>query len=61
MVIYRLKILKDIRLLTSQPAAKFYDFLFLHFCFSPAQKYPATGWKGFSNHTMIYAFIINEM
>ncbi|MCI6139327.1 MAG: transposase, partial [Clostridium sp.] len=50
--------LKDIRLFTSQPVAKFYDSLFLNLDLSSVQEYPVTGRKGFSNHAMVCAFIV---
>lgn len=57
-VIYRQEILKDIRLFTSQPVAKFYDSLFLNLDLSLVPEFPKTGRKGFSNHAMICAFIV---
>ena len=57
-VIYRQEILKDIRLFTSQPVAKFYDSLFLNFDLSFVPEFPKTGRKGFSNHAMICSFIV---
>ena len=57
-VIYRQEILKDIRLFTSQPVAKFYDSLFLNLDLSFIPEFPKTGRKGFSNHAMICAFIV---
>ena len=57
-IIYRQEILKDIRLFTSQPAAKFYDSLFLNLDLSFVPQFPKTGRKGFSNHAMICAFIV---
>lgn len=57
-VIYRQEILKDIRLFTSQPVAKFYDSLFLNLDLSSVPEFPKTGRKGFSNHAMICAFIV---
>ena len=56
--IYRQEILKDIRLFTSQPVAKFYDSLFLNLDLSFVPEFPKTGRKGFSNHAMICAFIV---
>ena len=56
--IYRQEILKDIRLFTSQPIAKFYDSLFLNLDLSFVPEFPKTGRKGFSNHSMICAFIV---
>lgn len=50
--------MKDIRLFTSQPVAKFYDSLFLNLDLSSVQEYPHTGRKGFSNHAMICSFIV---
>ena len=57
--IYRQEILQDISLFTSQPKAKFYDELFLNLdlSFIPANK-SKTGRKGYSNHSMICAFIV---
>ena len=57
--IYRQEILQDISLFTSQPKAKFYDELFLNLdlSFIPANK-SNTGRKGYSNHSMICAFIV---
>ena len=46
--IYRQEILQDIRLFTSQPAAKFYDSLFLNLDLSFVPEFPKTGRKGFS-------------
>ena len=57
-VIYRQEILKDIRLFTSQPVAKFYDSLFLKLDLSFIPEFPKTGRKGFSNHAMICSFIV---
>lgn len=57
-IIYRQEILKDIRLFTSQPVAKFYDSLFLNLDLSLVPEFPKTGRKGFSNHAMICAFIV---
>ena len=57
-VIYRQEILKDIRLFTSQPVAKFYDSLFLNLDLSFVLEFPKTGRKGFSNHAMICSFIV---
>ena len=57
-VIYRQEILKDIRLFTSQPVAKFYDSLFLNLDLSFVPEFPKTGRKGFSNHAMICSFIV---
>lgn len=57
-VIYRQEIINDFCLFTSQPAAKFYDSLFLNLDLSSIQEYPRTGRKGFSNHAMICAFIV---
>ena len=50
--------MKDIRLFTSQPVAKFYDSLFLNLDLSSVQEYPKTGRKGFSNHAMICSFVV---
>lgn len=50
--------MKDIRLFTSQPIAKFYDALFLHLDLSFIQEYPLTGRKGFSRHAMVCAFTV---
>ena len=50
--------MKDIRLFTSQPVAKFYDSLFLNLDLSLIPEFPKTGRKGFSNHAMICAFIV---
>ena len=50
--------MKDIRLFTSQPVAKFYDSLFLNLDLSFLPEFPKTGRKGFSNHAMICAFIV---
>ena len=50
--------MKDIRLFTSQPVAKFYDSLFLNLDLSSVQEYPKTGRKGFSSHALICAFIV---
>lgn len=57
--IYRQEILKDIRLFTSQPKAKFYDELFINLDLSciPAHN-SKTGRAGYSNHAMICAFIV---
>ena len=57
--IYRQEILKDIRLLTSQPKAKFYDELFINLDLSciPAHN-SKTGRASYSNHAMICAFIV---
>ena len=57
-VIYRQEILKDIRLFTSQPAAKFYDSLFLNLDLSSVPEFPKTGRRGFSNHAMLCSFIV---
>lgn len=57
-IIYRQEILKDIRLFTSQPVAKFYDSLFLNLDLSFVPEFPKAGRKGFSNHAMICAFIV---
>ena len=57
-VIYRQEILQDIRLFTSQPVAKFYDFLFLNLDLSFIPEFPKTGRKGFSNHALICSFIV---
>ncbi len=43
---------------TSQPVAKFYDSPFLTLDSSFVREYPKTGRKGFSNHSMICAFIV---
>lgn len=56
-VIYQ-EILKDIRLFTSQPVAKFYDSLFLNLDLPFVPEYPKQGRKGFSSHAMICAFIV---
>jgi len=56
--IYRQEILKDIRLFTSQPVAKFYDSLFLNLDLSFIPEFPKTGRKGYSNHAMICAFVV---
>ena len=50
--------MKDIRLFTSQPIAKFYDSLFLNLDLSSVPEFPKTGRKGFSNHAMICSFIV---
>ena len=50
--------MKDIRLFTSQPVAKFYDSLFLNLDLSSIPEFPKTGRKGFSNHAMICSFIV---
>lgn len=50
--------MKDIRLFTSQPVAKFYDSLFLNLDLSFVPEFPKTGRKGFSNHSMICAFLV---
>ena len=50
--------MKDIRLFTSQPVAKFYDSLFLNLDLSYIPEFPKTGRKGFSNHAMICSFIV---
>ena len=57
--IYRQEILQDISLFTSQPKAKFYDELFLNLdlSFIPVNN-SKTGRKGYSNHSMICAFIV---
>ena len=57
--IYRQEILKDIRLFTSQPKAKFYDELFINLDLSciPAHN-SKTGRASYSNHAMICAFIV---
>ncbi|MCH5261163.1 MAG: transposase [Lachnospiraceae bacterium] len=57
-VIYRQEIIHDIRLFTSQPAAKFYDSLFLNLDLSSIPEFPRTGRKGFSNHSLICSFIV---
>jgi len=57
-VIYRQEIIKDIRLFTSQPVAKFYDSFFLNLDLSGIPAYPITGRKSFSNHAMICFFIV---
>lgn len=57
-VIYRQELIKDIRLFTSQPVAKFYDSLFLHLDLSSVPPHSGTGRKGFSAHAMICAFIV---
>ena len=57
-VIYRQEILKDIRLFTSQPVAKFYDSLFLNLDLSCVPEFSKKGRKGFSNHAIICAFIV---
>ena len=57
-VIYRQEILKDIRLFTSQPVAKFYNSLFLNLDLSFVPEYPQNGRKGFSRHAIICAFIV---
>lgn len=57
--IYRQEILQDISLFTSQPKAKFYDELFLNLDLSFIPAYNSkTGRKGYSNHSMICAFIV---
>ncbi|WP_270645534.1 transposase, partial [Merdimonas faecis] len=56
--IYRQEIIQDIRLFTSQPAARFYDSLFLSLDLSFVPEYPHTGRRGFSSHSMICAFIV---
>ena len=57
--IYRQEILKDISLFTSQPKAKFYNELFINLdlCCIPAYNFK-TGRTGYSNHSMICAFIV---
>ena len=57
--IYRQEILKDIRLFTSQPKAKFYDELFINLDLSciPAHN-SKTGRASYSNYAMICAFIV---
>lgn len=50
--------MKDIRLFTSQPVAKFYDSLFLNLDLSSVPEFPETGRKGFSHHAMICSFIV---
>lgn len=50
--------MKDIRLYTSKPVAKFYDSLFLNLDLSSVREYPETGRKGFSNHALICSFIV---
>lgn len=57
--IYRQEILQDISLFTSQPKAKFYDELFCHLdlSFIPSNN-SKTGRKGYSNQSMICAFIV---
>ena len=59
--IYRQEILKDIRLFTSQPKAKFYDELFINLDLSciPAHN-SKTGRASYSNHAMICAFIVTK-
>ena len=57
-VIYRQEIIQDIRLFTSQPAARFYDSLFFNLDLSSVQDYPHTGRKGFSKHSVVCAFIV---
>lgn len=57
--IYRQEILKDISLFTSQPKAKFYDDLFINLDLSCIPAYNSNvGRAGYSNHTMICAFIV---
>ena len=57
--IYRQEILQDISLFTSQPKAKFYDKLFLNLDLSFIPAYNSkTGRTGYSNHSMICAFIV---
>lgn len=57
--IYRQEILQDISLFTSQPKAKFYDKLFLNLDLSFIPAYNSkTGRAGYSNHSMICAFIV---
>ena len=46
-VIYRQEILKDIRLFTSQPVAKFYDSLYLNLELSFVPEFPKTCCFGF--------------
>ena len=57
--IYRQEILKDIRLFTSQPKAKFYDELFINLDLSciPAHN-SKTGRASYSNYAMFCAFIV---
>lgn len=57
--IYRQEILQDISLFTSQPKVKFYDELFfnLDLSFIP-HHLSKTGRKGYSNQSMICAFIV---
>lgn len=50
--------MKDIRLFTSQPVAKFYDSLFLNLDLSFIPEFPKTGRKGFSNHAILCSFIV---
>jgi len=52
-VIYRQKILKDIRFFISEPVTKFYDSLFLNLDLSFIPKFPKTGRKDFSNHFIL--------
>lgn len=57
--IYRQEILKDIRLFTSQPKAKFYDELFINLDLSCIPIHNSkTGRTSYSNHAMICAFIV---
>ena len=57
-VIYRQEILKDIRLFTSQPAAKFYDSLFLNLDLSSVRNSLKPEEEVFSNHAMLCSFIV---
>lgn len=57
-VIYRQEIIQDVTIFTSQPVSKFYNTLFLNLDLSDIPEYPHTGRKGFSNHSMICAFIV---
>ena len=54
--IYRLEIIQDVTLFTSQPAANFYDKLFSSLDFTlPCA---ATGRRGFSKEALLCAFIV---
>ena len=57
--IYRQEILKDVSLFTSQPKSKFYDELFINLDLRCIPAYNSKiGRAGFSNHSMICAFIV---
>ena len=57
--IYRQELINDMRFFTSQPSAKFYDDLFINLDLSSIPLYSSKlGRKGYSNHSMICAFIV---